>query len=193
MKRIGIGTFRSTEKMRQMMDDVLTSGQISYGKYSLELEKRFAQLHQTKYAILSNSGTSALHVALQAMKEIHHWERGHVIVPATTFVATSNIVIHNDLIPVFADVDPYTYNIDPDYVARLISDETKAIIPVHLFGQPANITALKEVLPERVKIIEDSCETMFVPSWGPVGRFFRRRWLFQHVRCTSVGSGGGGS
>lgn len=166
MKRIGIGTFRSTEKMRAMIGDVLKSGQVSYGKYSLALEKRFAQLHQTEYAILSNSGTSALHVALQAMKEIHHWGRNQVIVPATTFVATPNIVLHNDMIPVFADVDPHTYNIDPQYVAKLVSDDTKAIIPVHLFGQPANVTALKEVLPERVKIIEDSCETMFVRHAG---------------------------
>ena len=179
MKGGGIGTFKATPKMRELVDQVLTSGQISYGPLSLQFEKRFAKLHDSEYAILSNSGTSALHVALQALKEVHHWERGQVIVPATTFVATANIVMHNDLIPVFVDVDPLTYNLDIGLFDRYITEDTRAIIPVHLFGQPAEMKAISEITRYRdIKIIEDSCETMYVGhagkvvgSWGDIGCF----------------------
>jgi len=172
MKRVSVGDFITTPKMRTYIDEVLDSGQISYGKFSRRFEQEFAALHGCQYAILSNSGTSALQVALQAMKEIHNWRDGaQVIVPATTFIATANIVRHCRLVPVFCDVDPLTYNLDPRKVAPLLSDEVKCIIPVHLLGQPADVCGLKAMIGDRdIKIIEDSCEAMFVTHHGkPVG------------------------
>lgn len=158
---VGTGTFKETPLMRKLVDEVLTSGRISYGEKSKEFEKRFAELHNCNYAILSNSGTSSLHVALHALKEIYRWEDGQVIVPATTFVATANIVRHCGLVPVFVDVEPDTYNMDMSEVEKVISKDTVAVIPVHLLGQPANMSELSGMLPLSTRIIEDSCESMF--------------------------------
>lgn len=195
MKRIAVGDFVATPKMKEYITGVLDSGQISYGKYSRAFEQEFARLHGCKYAILSNSGTSALQIALQGMKEIHGWRDGaQVIVPATTFIATANIVRHCRMVPVFCDVDPWTYNLDPRKVAPLLSEDVKCIIPVHLLGQPADIRGLKEVIAlttYEIKIIEDSCEAMFVThhgqsvgSLGDIGCFSTYN---AHVLTTGVG------
>lgn len=191
-RRIGVGTFRATTYMRSLVGEVLDSGRISYGPLSLEFEKRFAGLHGCEYAILSNSGTSALQVALQALKEVHHWEGGQVIIPATTFVATANIVLHNQLVPVFVDVDPCTYNIDTRLIERAITPDTRAIIPVNLFGQPADLSAVRAIAERHgLKVIEDSCETMFVShqgkpvgAWGDIGCFST---YVAHLLVTGVG------
>lgn len=169
-RKVSVGDFRTTPKMLANMDAVLNSGLISYGPYSQRFETEMAEMHGNKYGILSNSGTSSLQVALQAMKEIHGWEYGQVIVPATTFVATPNIVNHNRLVPVFVDVDPHTYNIDPEKVSQAITDDTKAIIPVHLLGQPANMDAINQTLVDKhrtdICVIADSCECMFARHNG---------------------------
>lgn len=194
-RHVGVGTFQSTTKMYRLIMDVLRSGQISYGKYSQMLEKQFGQAHGCQYAILSNSGTSALQVALQALKEIHRWNDGaQVIVPATTFVATANIVRHCRLRPVFVDVDPDTYNMDIEKADTVMGKDTVAVIPVHLFGQAADVTRLKQVIAEKkldIKIIEDSCETMFathhhnaVGSLGDIGCFST---YVAHLLVTGVG------
>lgn len=192
-RHVGVGTFSATPRMHELVTQVLDSGRISYGPLSLEFEQRFAALHGCEYAILSNSGTSALQVALQALKEIHRWNDGdRVIVPATTFVATANIVLHNRLVPVFVDVDPETYCLDVAQLERLIERDTRAIIPVSLFGQPANLSAVAEIArAHRLKVIEDSCETMFVchhdrpvGSWGDIGCFST---YVAHLLVTGVG------
>lgn len=192
-KRIGVGTFSVSPAMRAAVGSVLDSGRISYGPVSLEFEKRFAQLHECQYAILSNSGTSALQVALQAMKEIHGWGRGqHVIVPATTFVATANIVLHNQMRPIFVDVDPLTYGIDVAQIERYITPDTRAIIPVSLFGQPADLRGVKELADAHdLAVIHDSCETMFashhgksVGAWGDISCFST---YVAHLLVTGVG------
>jgi dTDP-4-amino-4,6-dideoxygalactose transaminase len=175
---IGVGTFETTEAMRENVNDVLDTGRLSYGPYSRKFEREFSDLHGCDFGILSNSGTSALHVAVQALKEVHGWNDGdEVIVPAVTFVATANVVLHNNLTPVLVDVDPRTYNIDPSRID--ITEKTRAIIPVHLFGQPADMTRIKSLVKDTdVKIIEDSCECMFakhndktVGSIGDIGCF----------------------
>lgn len=177
---VSVGTWKPTIHLVKMVEDILESGRISYGKYSQEFERQFAEEHQCKYAILSNSGTSALHVALQAEKETFMWRDGYeVIVPATTFISTANIVQHVRLKPVFVDVDPETYNIDPECMQRAINSKTVAVIPVHMFGQPANMTTIvAQTESSNLGVIEDSCESMFVThrgisvgAWGDVGCF----------------------
>lgn len=193
MRSVTVGTFQVSEQAKRNIAQVLETGQISYGPFSKEFESRFAQIHDSRYAILSNSGTSALQVALQALKEEHRWSDGDtVIVPATTFVATANIVLHNRMIPVFVDVDPVTYNIDVRQVEAKISERTRAIIPVHLFGQPADMTDIIEIAKaRRLKVIEDSCEAMFVRhhhspvgSMGDIGCFST---YVAHLLVTGVG------
>lgn len=192
-RTVTVGTFQATDKMRELVNLALDTGQISYGQISRAFEREFANRHECQYAILSNSGTSALQVALQALKEIHHWKDGDkVIVPATTFVATANIVLHNRLIPVFVDVDPHTYNIDPSLIERAIDERTRCIIPVHLFGQPANMLAILETARHHhLRVIEDSCEAMFVRhngsmvgSMGDIGCFSTYN---AHLLVTGVG------
>jgi len=171
---IGVGTFAVNNRARQLVNKVLDSGRISYGPMSRQFEKELSSLHGCEYGVLSNSGTSSLQVALQAMKELHGWRDGdEVIVPALTFVATANIVLHNRMTPVLVDVDAYTYNINPYFVEAAITPRTRAIIPVHLFGQPANMSKIEEIASVRgIKIIEDSCECMFANhNHQPVGSF----------------------
>lgn len=168
------GDYRPTRLTYKLVRRVLDSRRISYGEMSKTFESLFARMHACRYAVLSNSGTSSLQVALQALAEEYGWQDGEVIVPATTFVATPNIVRHCGLTPVFVDVDPLTYNMDMQQALRAINGHTRAIIPVHLAGQPANMTYLRRALAlnyvDPPKIIEDSCETMFVRHAGqPVG------------------------
>lgn len=193
MKQIGVGTFTVTAAMRNMVNAVLNSGRISYGPMSRELEYRFARLHGCEHGVLSNSGTSSLQVALQALKELHGWRDGdEVIVPALTFVATVNIVLHNRLTPVLVDVDPDYYELDPDQIARAMTPRTRAIIPVHLFGQPCDMTAISAIAARfGLNVIEDSCECMFVAhasraagAWGDVGCFST---YVAHLLTTGVG------
>lgn len=176
-----------------MIAEVLESGRISYGSKSRAFETQFAALHSCRYGILSNSGTSSLHVALQALKELNGWDwTAQVLVPATTFVATANVVIHNGLTPVLVDVERDTYGIDAQDMERRITYNTVAVIPVHLLGQPCNMTNVMDVVREyKLKCIEDSCEAMFVRhngqsvgSMGDIGCFST---YVAHLLVTGVG------
>jgi dTDP-4-amino-4,6-dideoxygalactose transaminase len=192
------GTFKTDDVTRFLVNQVLDSNRISYGEMTKKFELKFAKLHNCEYAIMSNSGTSALQIALQAMKEIHKWPDGSiVIVPATTFVATANIVQHCRMEPIFVDVDPNTYNIDVAMLydeIRAYDDPSciKAVIPVHLFGQPADMSGVKMAISgTNIKIIEDSCECMFashkgetVGSIGDIGCFST---YAAHLIVTGVG------
>lgn len=196
MKKIGVGTFRATPRMYELVTRVLDTGRISYGPMSRMFEQRFAEIHNCQYAVLSNSGTSSLQVALQALKELHGWKDGdEVIVPACTFVATVNVVLHNRMRPVLADIEPDYYGIEREGIEAAITDRTKAIIPVHLFGQPCEMLWASEVdwrtAHRGVKVIEDSCECMFVShraemvgSMGDVGCFST---YVAHLLSTGVG------
>jgi len=172
---------------------VLDSNQLTYGNMTKKFEKEFAKQHQVKHALFTNSGTSALHVALAALKDLHHWNDGdEVIIPSVTFVATANIVIHNNMIPIFVDVEKETYNIDHKKIEQKITEKTRAIIPVHLLGLPANMGPIMEIAKEyNLEVIEDSCECMyakcedkFVGSIGTIGCFST---YVAHFLVTGVG------
>lgn len=189
---IGVGTWSCSPLERELVNEVLDSGRLSYGPMSRKFERKFADIHESKYAVLSNSGTSSLQVALQAMKEIHKWADGdEVIVPAVTFVATANIVLHNRMKPVLVDVDPETYNMDVDKLHEVITPKTRAIIPVHLFGQPAEMGWFEIFKSKNIKVIEDACEAAYaslhgkpVGSWGDIGCFST---YVAHLLTTGVG------
>ncbi|HKR56755.1 MAG TPA: DegT/DnrJ/EryC1/StrS family aminotransferase [Gemmatimonadales bacterium] len=166
--RVTVGDLRLGRDERRLLARVIASNRLSYGPFTRDLEKLFARIHGTRSAVFCNSGTSALQIALQALKEKHRWRDGdEVLVPVVTFVATSNIVLHNRMKPVFVDVQPQTYNIDPARISDAMSRKTRCVIPVHLMGLPAD---MDEVRASRLKVIEDSCETMFARYKGrPVG------------------------
>lgn len=180
MNQIGVGTFRATERARQLIGEVLDSGRLSYGPKSKEFERRFSEMHGCKFGVLSNSGTSALLVAIQALAEIDGWKPGdEIIIPALTFVATANVVIQSGFIPVPVDIEPDFYGIDTDKIEAAITRDTRAIIAVHLFGQPCDMTGISTIAAKHgLRVIEDSCETVgaslhghSVGSWGDVGCF----------------------
>lgn len=179
-QQIGVGGLILGEAEKRYLNQVIESSRLSYGPMTKNLERAFAQEHDVRYGVFMNSGTSALHVALAALKDRHGWADGdEVIVPATTFVATSNIVIHNSMRPVFVDVEKDTYNIDPKLIEAKITKRTRAIIPVHLFGLPADMSPIMNIAKQHnLRVIEDSCETMFsnykgkkVGSFGDIGCF----------------------
>jgi perosamine synthetase len=112
-KQIGVGGLEINLREKELVNQVLDSNQLTYGQMTKNFESQFANLHDSDFGLFLNSGTSALQVALQALKISRGWQDGdEVLVPAVTFVATANIVIHNGMVPVFVDVDPKTYNMD---------------------------------------------------------------------------------
>jgi len=191
--QIGSAGFHFGNKERRYIGEVLKSHRLSYGPWSKKFEEIFAKEHDSKFAVFSNSGTSALHMALAAMKEEYGWKDGdEVIVPAVTFVATSNIVLFNNMRPVFVDVDPETYNMDPSKIEIAITKKTRVILPVHLFGMPADMDPIMKIAHKyKLRVIEDSCECMFakykgkkVGSFGDVGCFST---YIAHFLVTGVG------
>lgn len=199
MRRIRVGTTSITESTVDLVNQVLETKRLSYGPLCREFETRVATLHGCKYGVLSNSGTSSLQVALQAMKEFHGWRDGdEVIVPALTFVATANIVLHNNLKPVFVDIDPSTYNMMPGEMFDAFSERTRCVIPVHLFGQMANMELISDLVRtwsdasgNDVKIIQDSCECMFATNQGNTPGYYGDIVCFStyvaHLITTGVG------
>jgi perosamine synthetase len=142
---------------KELVLDALNSGWVSsIGKYIDEFEASFARYCGTEYAVAVSNGTTGLHLALAALGLQPGDE---VIVPDLTFVATANAVAYTGATPILADIDAETLCIDPASVNSLISRQTKAIIPVHLYGHPANMDALMEIGDAHgVDIIEDAAE-----------------------------------
>ena len=142
---------------KELVLDALNSGWVSsIGKYIDEFEANFARYCGTKYALAVSNGTTGLHLALATL----NLQPGdEVIIPDLTFVATANAVAYTGATPILADIDPDTLCIDPASVKSLISKRTKAIIPVHLYGHPADMDALTEIgQAYGVAIIEDAAE-----------------------------------
>jgi len=180
MRKITLGYLNISNRGKLYVNDALDRNRLSRGIYTDRFEKYFASLHQCKHAIFMNSGTSALQVALSALKEVHGYQDGdEVLVPSTTFISTVNIVLQNNLKPVFVDVEPDTFNIDPENIWEKTTLRTRAIIPVHLFGLPADMDQVMSLADWcGLQVIEDSCESMFssikdktVGSFGDFGTF----------------------
>jgi perosamine synthetase len=171
-KQIGSGGAIITPQSKKYVQQVLDSGRISQGPFLRKFERMFADLHARKFAVSASSGTAALLVAVQALKELDGWKDGdEVLVPAVTFIATSNVVLQNNLRPVFVDIDPRTYNIDPKKIEEKITPRTRAIMPVHLFGLSADMAPILKLAKKyKLRLIEDSCETVGGTYRGkPVG------------------------
>ena len=191
--RIGVGAVRIGEREKRYVQEVLESNRLSYGPFSRRLETAFAAAHDCPHAVLSNSGTSSLQVALAALKESDGWADGdEILCPAASFVATSNVILQNALIPTFVDVEPDTYNLDPSRMRECINERTRAVMVAHLYGQPAEMDAILTIAREHdLRIVEDSAETMFaryrgrsVGSFGDVGCFSTYAC---HILVTGVG------
>jgi dTDP-4-amino-4,6-dideoxygalactose transaminase len=129
----------------------LVNGWLTSGPKVREFEQLFAERHQVKHALAVTSATTALHLALVALNV---GPGDEVIVPAFTWVSTANVVLYCGANVVFADVNPLTFNIDPHDLKKKITPNTKAIIPVHLFGLCADMDAIKEIAGN-IPLVED--------------------------------------
>lgn len=156
--------------------EVLRSGQYILGKHNKALEQELADFIGVKHTVALNSGTDALHLALRAL-DIGAGDE--VISTAFTFVATSEAIGIVGAKPVFVDIDPDTFNIDPAKIENAITPKTKAIIPVHLYGQPANMDMILDIAKRHnLYVIEDACQAIgaklhgkMVGSFGDIGCF----------------------
>ena len=148
----------------RVWDEVLDSAGFIGGSPVEQFEKAFAAFCETKHAVGVANGTDALLLALRALGI----GRGdEVIVPANSFVATAAGVVHAGATPVFVDIDPRTYNIDVKEIENHISPKTKAIIPVHLYGQPADMSPVLELARlYSLKVIEDAAQAHGARYYG---------------------------
>jgi len=190
---VPVGYFEPTEVMVDEIKSVVASGRISYGPHSRLLEKEVAEIHEVDHGVLSASGTDSLRAALHAMMIKYNWNWGdEVIVPATTFVASVNVIEQVGLVPVLVDVEPDMYCIDTKSAYAAITEDTVAVMPVNLLGQPADLDSIYLMaFNEGLAIVEDSCEAMFVRhhgvpvgSWGDVGVF---SFYMAHLITAGVG------
>ena len=150
--------------------EVLASGSYILGKHNKALQEEFANYVGSKYSLGLNSGTDALHLALRAL----NIGRGdEVITTAFTFVATASAIGLAGATPVFVDIDEDTFNIDPAKIEAAITPKTKAIIPVHLYGQPADMDKIMDIAKRHnLKVVEDCCQAIGAEYKGQkVGTF----------------------
>lgn len=174
MRKNGVGYASVTDLEKRYVLDALDSQRLSQGKYVAQFEKRFALMHGQSYGVMCSSGTSALHLALEALKEVEGWGPDtEVLVPAVTFIATSNAVLHAGMKPVFVDVDRTTYNMDAKLIEGCVGKHTRCIIPVHCFGMPCDMDAIVSIARKHcLKIVEDCAESHFASIKGrTVGSF----------------------
>jgi perosamine synthetase len=146
------------EEEIRLVNEVLRSGWLSMGPKVVEFEERFANYIGTKHAIAVNSGTSGLHLCMSAIGI----KKGNEVITSTfSFVASSNSILFEGGKPVFVDIDPNTLNIDTERIEAAITKNTKAILPVHVFGQPCEMDAIMDIAEDYdLAVIEDACEAI---------------------------------
>jgi perosamine synthetase len=171
--------------------DCLNSGWISsQGAYIPEFERSFSAFCQSRYGVATSNGTTALHLALLTLGI---GPGDEVIVPALSFIASANVVVYTGARPVFADVDEKTWTLNPALIKPLITPKTKAIIPVHLYGHPANMAPILDIARKHhLWVVEDAAEAhgaeyrgQKVGSLGDMGCF-----SFYGNKIISTGEGG---
>jgi dTDP-4-amino-4,6-dideoxygalactose transaminase len=157
-------------EMHAALEAVMSSSQFVMGKGVEQFERSFADAHGAKHCIGVGSGTDAIHIIL--------WGLGigpgdEVITVSHTFIATAEGISLTGATPVFVDVDPKTYTMNPALLEKAITPRTKAIIPVHLYGQPADMDAIMAVARQHgVPVVEDACQAHLAACNGkPVGQF----------------------
>ncbi|RJQ55213.1 MAG: DegT/DnrJ/EryC1/StrS family aminotransferase [Nitrospiraceae bacterium] len=157
--RIPFGTISVTEKSKQLIIETLETNRLSSGKLVREFEKRFAELVGAKEAVAVSSGTDADMLAMAVLYDFGAERGDEIIVPALSFVATGNAVLAAGFTPVFVDVDRKTLNIDPAKIGNAITEKTRAIMPVHLMGKPADMDAINSIAKKYdLYVIEDAAE-----------------------------------
>ncbi|KUK75717.1 MULTISPECIES: DegT/DnrJ/EryC1/StrS aminotransferase family protein [Methanobacterium] len=144
------------EEEIEEVEKVLRSGFIAQGPKVAEFEEAFANYVGAEHAVATSSGTTALHVALLALGV---GKGDEVITTPFSFAATGNCALYVGARPVFVDIDPSTFNLDPEGIEDAITEKTKAILPVHLYGQPARMDRIMEISQEHgIPVVEDAAQ-----------------------------------
>jgi dTDP-4-amino-4,6-dideoxygalactose transaminase len=194
LDRIGVGTVNVGPLAKRLINEALDRNRISQGQLVRQFEQLFAAYHgEEMHCVATGTGTGADTLALAVVHERGARPGDEVILPALTFIATANAVVHAGFIPRFVDVDPLTWQIDPDRVADAINERTCAILPVHLFGKPAPMDALLKIaMPHQVPIVEDAAQAhgardkgRVVGTMGLMGAF-----SFYSAHIITTGEGG---
>ncbi|HDI73128.1 MAG TPA: DegT/DnrJ/EryC1/StrS aminotransferase family protein [Candidatus Altiarchaeales archaeon] len=177
------------DEEREAVLEVLNSGIIAQGPRVREFELAFSEFTGTEFAIAVNSGTAALHIALLA----HDIGKGdEVITTPFTFIATSNSILFTGARPVFVDIEEETFNIDPDRIQERITGKTRALLPVHLYGHPADMRAIMEIAEDhKLLVIEDACQAHGAEFNGKrVGSFGTGCFSFYPTKNMTTSEGG---
>jgi len=179
------------EEMKEAALDALQNERSVSGNSVHKFEEEFARYHGVRRAVSVSSGTAALQLSLIALGLKNGDE---VVTTPASFVATSNAILHANGSPVFVDIDLGTYNMDPNCFEKSLTDKTRATIPVHLYGYPAEMKAINEIAQERdIFVVEDACQAhgaeymgKKVGTLGKVGCF-----SFYPSKCMTVCGDGG--
>ena len=189
--KINLSEMYMDEQIEKVAIEVLESGRFLKGEHLQNFERDFAAFCSTKYAIGVSSGTAAILLSLMAL-DISRGDE--IIVPSHTFIATATPALFLGVKPVFADIDAETYTIDPKSIEECLTSRTKAIIPVHLYGHPADIDRITDIAQENeLCVIEDACQAhgaqykgKMAGSLGDIGCFS----FYPSKNMTVCGDGG---
>ena len=185
-------SWRFDESEYRYIKEVLDSGFASgtSGNMNTRLERAFADKFGQEYAITFNSGTTTLHTALWALGVSYGDE---VIVTPLTVISCMNAILCCNAIPVFADIDPDTFLLAPEDIKRKITTRTKAIMPVHLYGQVCNMTEIMSIAEEyNLGVVEDCAQCYLGTHKGKFGGTFGDvgSWSFENSKHITTGDGG---
>ena len=179
-----------TKKDIKEVEKVLKSGTLSIGPKILEFERRFSKYIGTKYALAVSSGTAGLHLCVKALGIK---EGDEVITTPFSFIASSNSILFEKAKPVFVDIEKETKNINPKEIEKKITKKTKAILLVHIFGEPCDMTNIMKIAKKhKIPVIEDACEALGTEYKGKkVGTFGKASvFAFYPNKVMTTGEGG---
>ena len=177
------------EAEKQAVMEVLDSGMLAQGPRTAKFEERFAQVCGVKHAIATSSGTTALHIALLA----HGVGAGdEVITTPFTFIASANSILFTGAQPVFVDIDPETFNLDPNLIEQAITPRTRAIMPVHLYGYVCDMDAIQAIAAKHnLAVVEDACQAVGAAYQGKkAGSFGTGAFSLYATKNVMSGEGG---
>ncbi|MBN1183788.1 MAG: DegT/DnrJ/EryC1/StrS family aminotransferase [Bacteroidales bacterium] len=177
------------EEEKKAVLDVLDSGLIVQGPQTEKIEKKFAELCDVQFAVATTSGTTALHLAMLAN---NIGPGDEVITTPFSFIATVNSILFVGAKPVFIDIDEDSFNINANLIEEKINDKTKAIVPVHLYGQMCNMDKIQELADKyRLAIIEDACQAVGATYRGKyAGSYGTGAFSLYATKNIAAGEGG---
>jgi len=179
-----------TAKDKKDILSVMNTNHLSLGPKIIEFEKKFAKKLGVKYACAVSSGTAGLHLSMLACGI---GEGDEVITSPFSFVASANSILYVGAKPVFIDIDPVTYNIDSTKIEEKITKKTKAILVVHIFGQPSNMDNILALAKKyKLQIIEDACESICATYKNKLAGTFGRAGVFAFYPNKQMTTGEGG-